>query len=124
MTSEDVWLERVVAWRKSGVSAAKFCEGTSYDASSLRTWSSRLGRAGKVARSPLGRRSKRTPRSAVAFARVMTTPTRDRMNPTPLTAAGRGSLVVSVGPTRIELAAGFDPELLRAVVSALAAGAA
>jgi hypothetical protein len=124
MTSEEVWLERVVAWRHSGQSAAKFCEEASYDASSLRGWSSRLGRAGKVARAAVGRRAKQAPQSAVAFARVVTKAAPVPTSALPLLAAGRDALVVIIGPTRVEVAAGFDPELLRSVVAALATGAA
>lgn len=118
MTSESEWLERVVAWRKSGQSAARFCEGASYDASSLRTWSSRLGREGKVARAPLGRRSTRGRRAEASFARVVTCPER-----APRSAAS-ATLVVAIGASRIEVGAGFDRELLRSLVAVLAEGAA
>jgi hypothetical protein len=123
MANEEVWLERVVAWRQSGQSAARFCEAQSYDAGSLRGWSSRLGREGKVARSALGRRAKHAQQSAVAFARVVTKAAH-APNASPLVAAGRDALVVVIGPTRVEIAPGFDPELLRSVVAALATGGA
>lgn len=123
MTAEETWLERVVAWRKSVLSAAAFCEGKPFDATSLRGWSSRLGRAGKVSRSPRGRRPKSAPaRSSVTFARVVTTPNpAPRRTATFATASG-GVLVVAIGPMRIEVAPGFDPLLLRSVVAALAGG--
>jgi hypothetical protein len=43
MTMETEWLERVLAWRASGVTAAEFCEGAAFDASSLRTGRADLG---------------------------------------------------------------------------------
>ena len=125
MTAEDVWLERVVAWRESGQSAAEFCKGESYDASSLRGWSSRLGREGKVGRSPRGRRPRKAPqRPSVAFARVVTSATPVLHRASKPSAASHTALVVAIGATRIEVAPGFDPVLLRSVVQALAAGAA
>jgi transposase len=121
MTSEEEWLERVQSWRASGVSAAEYCQGTGFSAGSLRSWSSRFGREGKVPRSRLGRRAvKDAATPSVRFARVVTAgaqpEARLQTQWTP------PALVVAVGETRIEVSAGFDPSLLRAVVSALDGG--
>lgn len=106
------------------MSATEFCEGKPYDAGSLRGWSSRLGQAGKVPRSPRGRRPKNAPpRSAVAFARVVTKQESTRPGTSNLAASVGRALVIMIGPTRIEILPGFDPALLRSVVAALAAGA-
>lgn len=106
------------------MSAAEFCEGKAYDAGSLRGWSSRLGRAGKVPRSPRGRRPKNAPpRSAVAFARVVTKQESTRLGTANLATTGGRALVIVIGPTRIEILPGFDPALLRSVVATLAVGA-
>jgi hypothetical protein len=125
MTDEDTWLERVVEWRRSGVSAAEFCEGKPYEVGALRTWSSRLGQEGKVERSALGRRRKSTSpsaRSAVTFARVVSVAEPKVDESAVRCVDALGGLVVAVGSTRIEIARGFDPDLLRSVVQALAAG--
>jgi hypothetical protein len=126
MTAEETWVERVVAWRASGVSAAEYCKDKEYDVSALRTWSSRLGRAGKVPRLPVGRRPRKSANRSKSppsgFARVVT-----KAGPAQLGSAINArepecALVVVVGRARLEVAAGFDPELLRSVVAALAGG--
>lgn len=127
MTVEAKWLERVVAWRASGMTAAEFCEGAPFDAGSLRTWSSRLGREGKVARSPIGRRPKRAEGAkGVRFARVVTAAAQaePRSGPEalPRSPCAAPSLSVVIGESRIEVGSDFDPSLLRAVVSALGGG--
>jgi hypothetical protein len=105
------------------VSAAEFCEGKPYEVAALRSWSSRLGKAGKVERSVLGRRHKSRPqRSGVTFARVVSVTAPKAHDSAVRSVDGSGGLVVAVGTTRIEIARGFDPALLRSVVQALAAG--
>src|SRR5689334_20028063 len=112
MTSEEQWLERVLSWRASGLSAAEYCEGAGLSVGALRTWSSRLGREGKVSRSPLGRRAvKDAATPSVRFARVVSAGAEAEVG---LDAVRRSesmaaALVVAVGETRIEVSAGFDP---------------
>ncbi|MDO9020610.1 MAG: hypothetical protein Q8S73_13550 [Deltaproteobacteria bacterium] len=93
------WRERVGAWRASGLTAEAFASGEAFSASTLRWWSSRLGRAPAVSFLEL------VPRPAAAAPE----PSRD--------------LVVEVGPARVRVAPGFDPTLLAAVIRALAEGA-
>lgn len=125
MTLEETWLERVLTWRASGLSATAFCEGAEFGAGALRSWSSRFGREGKVSRSPLGRQSKKAG-AGVRFARVVTAATEPEPPPEPGAAAlashAAPSVVVALGQARIEVSAGFDPSLLRAVVVALEGG--
>jgi hypothetical protein len=111
-SSEAIWLERVLAWRQDGRSAAQYCEDQPYHPSSLLSWSSRLGQVGKV--QPLTNRRKGAAKAAAAttFARIVARPA-----PQPSAA-----VVVAVGASRIEVTEGFDPGLLHAVVSALAGG--
>lgn len=109
-SSEAMWLERVLAWRQDGRSAARYCEDKPYHPSSLLSWSSRLGQEGKVQPLINRRASRATP--LVTFARVVARPT-----PQPSAA-----VVVAVGASRIEVTEGFDPGLLHAVVSALGGG--
>lgn len=114
MTSEEIWIERVLSWRASGQSAAEFCADKAYETSSLNAWSSRLGSRGRVPRAAVGRRPTK-------FARVVSE------QPTPWLAppcvhepAATTPLSITVGHSRIEVRTGFDPSLLRAVVDALA----
>src|SRR4051812_33759852 len=44
-TTEETWAKRVDAWRASGETADVFAHGKGYEGSTLRWWSSRLGRA-------------------------------------------------------------------------------
>jgi hypothetical protein len=44
MANQAEWARRVAQWRRSGLTAAQFCEGRDYAPSTLRWNSSRLGR--------------------------------------------------------------------------------
>lgn len=129
MTHEDVWLARVRAWRESGLSAKDYCPGKDFSAGALLSWSSRLGRAGKIAPSPSGRKSKTSAATpSVRFARVVASAMRST-SPVPTSAPAApskphpSSMTITVGTTRIEVAPGFDPSMLRAVVDALGGSA-
>jgi len=80
------------------VTAEAFSSGKAFSASTLRWWSSRLGRAPSVPFLEL------VPRPAVAVPEAP------------------HDLVIEVGPARVRVAPGFDPTLLIAVVRALAEG--
>jgi hypothetical protein len=115
-SSESIWLERVLAWRQSGCSAAQFCEDKAFHPSSLLSWSSRLGREGKVPALARGRRrGVQASETGLSFVRVVT---RAATAPQPSAA-----VVVAIGGSRIEVTSDFDPALLRAVVEALTVGA-
>jgi len=127
MTLEETWLERVVSWRASGVSADAFCAGAEFSAGALRSWSSRFGREGKVARSPIGRRAKKAEAGpGVRFARVVRAAAEPVPSPDPAAVASPSrtapAVVVALGHARIEVWSGFDPSVLRAVVAALEGG--
>jgi hypothetical protein len=98
-TTEKEWGERVRAWRASGQDAATFAASLGYAASTLRWWSSRIGRA-----EPL-RIVRLLPRPSVATASV-----------------AAPSLVLEVGGARVYVTPGFDAPLLADVVRALASG--
>lgn len=44
MADRSEWARRVAAWRRSGETAAEFARGRDFAASTLRWWSSQLGR--------------------------------------------------------------------------------
>ena len=130
MTQEEAWLVRVRAWRASGLSAKDYCRDQAFGATTLLTWSSRLGRAGKIAKSRSGRKkTKRDAAPSVTFARVVGATRRAAASssitselasaPTPAPRA----MTIAVGASRIEVSHGFDASLLRAVVEALAGDA-
>ena len=101
MTDVSEWSARVDAWRSSGKSAADFCRGRAYSASTLYSWSSRL-------------RSVRTappPNTKVRLARVV------RVASEP--SSGSCVIVVRVGDARVELPSTMDREVLSAVLETL-----
>jgi hypothetical protein len=93
------WRERVGAWRASGLTAEAFASGKAFSASTLRWWSSRLGRA-----------------PSVPFLELVSRPA------VPAPDLPR-ELVIEVGVARVRVAPGFDPTLLATVMRALAEGA-
>ncbi len=92
--TKAMWTERVRAWRASGQAADVFAHGRGFQGSTLRWWSSRLG-----------------PLPAPRFLQLVARSSPSTARP----------LVVAVGSARIEVAPGFDPQLLAAVVAALGA---
>ena len=49
--SREVWTKRVGAWRRSGMSAERFCRGREFVAPTLRWWAWRLGSCREAAES-------------------------------------------------------------------------
>jgi hypothetical protein len=91
--TEERWAKRVLAWRASGETADAFARGNGYEGSTLRWWSSRLGRAEQ-------------PR----FLRLV---------PKACAVSVDAGVVVEVGHARVRAKAGFDAKLLAEVVAAL-----
>ena len=110
MTLEETWLERVLTWRASGLSATAFCEGAEFGAGALRSWSSRFGREGKVSRSPLGRQRKKEAAPGVRFARVVTAAAAEREHHARVPRDERERFA------RFKLAAGLAQDLPHAVL--------
>jgi len=103
MADRATWVKRVGAWRASGQTAARFCEGRDFSVGSLRFWSSRLGRS-----------SPETVQPAIRMARVVRRTTAVRARD----AAG-GSIVLELGGARVAIGAGFDRDALVAVLDVL-----
>ncbi len=100
-STEQVWAERVQAWRQVGGSAEAFAKGKGYSGSALRMWGSRL-----------------SPRPAMPSPRVVALV--PRSSASSAGPAGR-ELVIEVGTARVRVAAGFDHALLAEVVGVLGA---
>jgi hypothetical protein len=90
--SPDQQAALVALWRQSGLSALAFAKRHGFSPQSLARWA--------ALRSPA------PAPSALTFVRLET-------------AARAAALVVEVGSARVRVEPGFDPTLLRAVVSAL-----
>jgi len=101
-----MWNERVRAWRASGQAAPEFAAGRGFEASTLRYWASRLRRR-PAEEAP-------TPADGARVRMVRVTPV--------ATSAVTKPVTVSIGAARIDVHAGFDRELLRAIVDALGGG--
>jgi hypothetical protein len=90
--TEETWARRVESWRASGETADAFAQDKGYEGSTLRWWSSRLGRG-----SP-------------QFLRLV---------PKARAVEVDAGLVVEVGRACVRVKAGFDAKLLAEVVAAL-----
>ena len=97
VTTTETWAQRVAEWRASGQTAHEFASGRGFAGSTLRWWSSRLGR--------------QTP----GFVRVVAASDAPR---------GAGSIELEVGKVRVHVRAGFDRALLAEVLEVLREGAA
>jgi hypothetical protein len=103
--TEAKWAERVRQWRASGQAAAEFARGEGYAPTTLWHWAS-------VLKGQLKTGTKRTkPRAARVRVRMV----RVRRVADPSTVP----IVIQVGAARVEVRAGFDEGLLRAVVEAI-----
>lgn len=100
--TEAKWASRVQAWRESKRSAQAFVEGQGYKATTLRWYASRLRQS---TTSPKRERARAEPAGAVVLARVVR--------------VGTAAIAVTIGGARLEVTAGFDPGLLRALVACL-----
>lgn len=92
VTTTESWAHRIAEWRASGQTAAEFAAGRGFAASTLRWWSSRLGR--------------QTP----GLVRVLAANDAPR---------GAGSIELEVGEVRVHVRAGFDRALLAEVLEVL-----
>jgi len=91
MASSEIWAKRVAAWRASGQSADEYAAGRGFAGSTLRWWSSHLGRRGP------------------ALVRVVPIAERPR----------DATLELSVGDVRVLVRADFDRGLLAEVLDVL-----
>ena len=99
---QAVWVQRLAKMKSSGMSGMAWCaqEGISYH--QFRYWRDRIGCPAKVA--------------------AQTMPTWLELSPAselPIPSAS-DNLVVRIGEATVELRRGFDPELLREIMRALA----
>ena len=105
-TSAKQWAERVRAWRESGATGEQFAKSIGCRVSALYSWKSKLAR-----RSAKGVTAPRAELPKITLARVLR---REDSH--------REVCEVRVGNAVIALRQGFDPLLLREIVSALAGG--
>jgi hypothetical protein len=104
MSKHIDWAAEVSAWRASGLTARRFCDGRGYSATRLYWWSSQLKRSGPESSSP-GTRS-------VRVARVVL----ERSRP----AAEAAPIVIQVGGARVEVSGDIDRAALSVVLQTLA----
>jgi hypothetical protein len=102
--TEQIWSERVAAWKASGQTPEAFAQGEVYAPSTLRWWSSRLRRRVKASPTTASKTKRRPP-----FVRMAEVVRRD----------AEPVVVIEVGAARIIVGERFDAPLLARVVSAL-----
>lgn len=100
-STQQVWAERVRAWREAGGSAEAFAKGKGYSGSALRLWGSRL-----------------SPRSATTSPRIVALVPRSTQ---PAATTVASEVVIEIGAARVRVACGFDHALLAEVVGVLGA---
>lgn len=112
MANREVWLERVEAWRSSGLSSIVFAEGKDFTGGGLRHMAHLLRRD--------------APKPVIRLARVVRSrrPTPPSPPPTlrplaPVVVPG-AAIVVVVGGARVEVGRGACREVLSMVLEALA----
>lgn len=104
-TSAEQWAKRVRAWGESGATGVQFAKSIGCRVSALYSWKSELAR-----RSAKSVTAPRAERPKITLARVL------RREDSP-----QGVLEIRVGKAVVALRRGFDPILLRQVLSALEA---
>lgn len=119
MTREQIWAERVRAWRASGKSMSDFSRGKEFTASGLAYWIKRLG-------SPADPKPESEPKPRVRMARVVRS-SEPKPEATTVVKVGRepawdGSVVVEVLAMRAVVPAGLVGAQLDAVVASLTRG--
>jgi hypothetical protein len=108
--TQEKWAERIVAWRESGLTSKKFCEGREFSANGLRHWAYKLGQT-----------KRRRRKQAVPIARVVRAPAPAPTEPTASAHAPVGSpIAVELGRARIVVQRGFDRATLAALIDLLA----
>lgn len=108
--TEERWAERVAAWRASGLTSRAYCEGRAFTAGGLRHWAYRLRKAAVTKTPSLARR---TSVRVVRVERVA-----DRVS---LSAPVGAALTIEIGGARMVVPAGFDAEIAKTLLEALAA---
>jgi hypothetical protein len=125
--TESKWAARVAAWRASGQTAPKFCEGKDFKPGGLRYWASQL-RKGKDAAPTKDERVARVPPAAQrpAAAKEAAPPEPVRLARVVRAArpesAPETAIVLEVGAARLAVRRGFDRDVLRAVLDVLGGG--
>ncbi len=108
--SREQWLERVRAWKASGLSRAAFVKDQEYSERSLGWWSWKLASEGESI-DPKPKRRKRSKAKPLELVELVT-PSDAHSNP---------RLTIRVGSLELLVARGFDRELLLGLLDVLEA---
>jgi hypothetical protein len=99
MSKQVEWTAEVAAWRASGLTARKFCEGRAFTAARLYWWSSQMARSQDSAS-----RTTTLPMARVVRSRAV---------------SACGPIVIRVGKARVEVSGEVDRAALLVVLQTL-----
>jgi hypothetical protein len=106
--TQEKWAERIAAWRESGLTSEKFCEGREFSANGLRLWAYKLGQTKRRQRRP------KVPIARVVRAPAPKEPTGNTPEPVD------SPIAVELGGARLVVRRGFDRATLAALMDVLA----
>jgi hypothetical protein len=108
--SAKTWAERVTAWRESGLTSDKFCDGKKFRPNALRNWAWRLGKT-KPRRKFTVPIARVVPTLGTGLGAQVSTPR----------APTQTGITVEFGSVRIVVGSGFDRPTMAAVLELLVA---
>jgi transposase len=111
LNKERLWRQRLQRWQRSGLTARAFCQREQLRESALYFWKREIAR--RDCEQP--EQADTAPKHRARAARARFVPVTIAAAPTPTTTV---EIVLRAGRT-VRVGPGFDPALLRAVVSAL-----
>jgi len=115
MAKASEWRERIVEWRASGLSAAKFAESRGCSAHQVWNWAAKFRKEDAARLDKAAGRSQirsLTP-SSISLARVLRSPRQEPANKPPVSA---GAMAVEIGGMRLVVPSGFDRGTLTMVL--------
>jgi len=134
--TEEVWAQRVAAWRASGLSSEAFSRGREFTAGGLRHWAYLLRRRGVRRTAITGAKPRAAKPARIRLARVALARSAARgatdatplaggpatAAPTRMAAPASSGVALEVGRVRLVLEPGFDRGTLASALAVLEAG--
>jgi hypothetical protein len=116
---QSLWADRIHSWKSSGRSADAFARGHGFSGQALRYWADRLGLNVSSASSSTSRSPKSTKKTPPASPSPHPSPPPRFVQVVAANLPSSDELLLELGPVRLRVRKGFDPDLLRSVVLTL-----